>query len=144
MKNIFYLFLIISVVGCSSLFNRSESVVNNHDKVLLVKDLMDTIFQKEELLKRYVKFNKNDTVYIKMDSVLGVNKKWNKVNVKSKHQIIVVDTTDKYYFKFLKLNVKKNTLEIEMISESTGNIIVGKAKLNDKIWDLNEINSGIR
>ena len=79
-----------------------------------------------------------------MDSVLGVNKKWNKVNVKSKHQIIVVDTTDKYYFKFLKLNVKKNTLEIEMISESTGNIIVGKAKLNDKIWDLNEINSGIR
>ncbi len=132
------------VLGCVSFHNNSKSYNTDDHDILLVKSLVDTIFQKEKLLNRYLKFNESDIIYIKADTNLGVNKKWNKLIDKGKYKIVIVDTTNKHYFKFLKLKIQKNTFEIEMISESTGNMINGKAKLRGHVWDLKEISSGIR
>jgi hypothetical protein len=144
MKKLYYLLIISFVFGCTS-YNHSLSRVIRNREILLVKSLVDTVFQKEILLKRYLKFNGSDnTIYIKTDSILGIDKKWNKLIGREKHNIVTVDTTNKHYFKFLKLKIQKNTFEIEMISESTGNMIIGKAKLKGNIWDLKEISSGIR
>jgi 2C-methyl-D-erythritol 2,4-cyclodiphosphate synthase len=144
MRKLYYLLMISLVLGCVSFHNNSKLYDTDDRDVLLVKSLVDTIFQKEKLLNRYLKFNETDTIYIKIDTTLGVNKKWNKLTDKEKYKIVIVDTTNKHYFKFLKLKIQKNTFEIEMISESTGNMINGKAKLRGHTWDLKGINSGIR
>lgn len=142
-----YFLLIVLLLSCSAIRTKSKLKETNKSQILMVKDLIDTIFQKEVLLKRYLKFNKNDTIYLETDSILGIDKNWNNVAGNNKYEIFTTDTTDttdKHLFKFLELKIHKSSVEMEVISESTGNIIIGEAKLKDGVWDLRKIKSGIR
>jgi hypothetical protein len=145
MKKSIYLFIIVISISCSSNFTTNKSYFKSDEQVLLVKDLMDTIFQKEVLLKRYTKFNKSDTIYIKSNDLIGVNENWNNVKIEKKHKILIQNNfVKKHYFEFLTLEVYRKSVKIEVLCESTGNIIFGTAKLKGNVWDLSEIKSGIR
>lgn len=144
MQKLIYIHIIVLILSCSSSYNNQLSVLESEKQVLLVKDMMDTIFKKDVLLKSYLKFNKSDTIYIKADSILGVKKSWNSINKDGKYKILIVDSTNKHCFNFLELKILKNSIKVEMISKSTGHIVIGKAKLNENIWDLNEIKAGFR
>lgn len=141
---IHYFVLVALVLGCSTINTTTSLKKIDKEQVFMVKDLIDKIFQKEILLKRYLKFNKNDTIYIETDSILGIDENWNNVIGDNKYEIFTVDNTDRHSFKFLELKIYKSSIEMEAISESTGNIIVGEAKLKDGIWDLSKIKSGIK
>lgn len=144
MKKLIYIHIIVLILSCSSTYNNQLSVSKSEKQVLLIKDMMDTVFKKEVLLKSYLKFNKSDTIYIKADSILGVRKNWNNINKDSKYKILIVDSKHKHCFNFLELKILKNSIKVEMISKSTGHIVIGKAKLNGNTWNLNDIKAGFR
>ncbi len=126
-------FLIIIQATLFSFGQNNVQLSYNQDEVKLMKELIDTVFSRKNIKKRYSAFSENDTIFLLANDTLKVTESWNKTPYTGNYVFIVSRNKNNFpYIFFSSLIINNGIIQVEFNTLPSSIFALGLAKKKRK------------